>query len=179
MASLDIGVSVMIGETERVTLWTRNFVEKAARIMQDKGIKPELEVYDIGGMVEAEDLISKGLLAKPYWYSFSFGMQRTVQNVIPFSPKNLMHLADLVPADALFTAFGIGPDETPAVVQSMLLGGHARVGFEDNPYYSRGVLAKSNAELVTRIAQIGRDLGRTIATPDETRELLGISPLRK
>ena len=169
----------MIGATERVTLWTRNFVEKAAKIMLEKGIKPELEVYGIGGMVEADELIKKGLLNKPYWISFGFGMQRTVQNKIPFTPKNMMHLVDLLPEDSMFTAFGIGPDETPAGVLSILLGGHARVGFEDNPYYNKGVLAKSNAELVARIARIGKDLGRTIATPDEARELLGIPKLQK
>jgi 3-keto-5-aminohexanoate cleavage enzyme len=174
MSSLDIGVSVMIGAKERVTLWTRNFVEKAAKIMLEKGIKPEPEVYGIGGMVEVGELIKKGLLTKPYWIGFGFGMERTVQNKIPFTPKNLMHLVDLLPEDSMFTAFGIGPDETPAAVQSMLLGGHVRVGFEDNPYYSKGVKAKSNAELVARIVRIGRDLGRIIATPDEARGLLGI-----
>ncbi len=85
-----------------------------------------------------------------------------------------MHLSDLLPADAMFTGFGIGPDETPAVVQAMLLGGHARVGFEDNPYYSKGVPARSNAELVARIARIGRDIGRTVASPEEARQLLGL-----
>lgn len=179
MSSLDIGVSVMIGETERVTLWTRNFVEKAAKIILEKGVKPELEVFGIGGMVEVGELIKKGLLTKPYWISFGFGMQRTVEYKMPFTPKNFMHLVDLLPEDSMFTGFGIGPDETPAVIQSMLLGGHARVGFEDNPYYSKGVLAKSNAELVARIVRIARDLGRTIATPDEARELLRISKLQK
>jgi 3-keto-5-aminohexanoate cleavage enzyme len=72
---------------------------------------------------------------------------------------------------------GVGATETLAVVQSILLGGHARIGFEDNLYYRRGVLAKSNAELVARIARIGTDLGRVIATPDEARELLGIPKL--
>ncbi len=178
MSSLDIGVSVSIGAIEKVTLWTRNFLEKATKIMLENGIKPELETYGITGMVEVGELIKKGLLTKPYWISFGFGMQRTIQYKIPFTPKNVMHLVDLLPEDSMFTAFGIGPDETPAVVQSILLGGHARVGFEDNPYYSKGVLAKSTAELVARIARIGRDLGRTIATPDEARELLGIPKLR-
>lgn len=90
-----------------------------------------------------------------------------------------MYLVDLLPEKALFTTLGIGPTETSAVAQSVLLGGHARVGFEDNPYYSKGVLAKSNAELVARIARIGRDVGREIASPDEARELLGIPKLKK
>ena len=178
MSSVDIGVSVMTGVTEKVTLWTRNFVDKAAKITLEKGIKPELEVYGIGHMVEVDELIKKELLTKPYWVSFGFGMQRTVQNKMPFTPRNMMHMVDLLPEDSMFSSFGIGSDETPAVVQSILLGGHVRVGFEDNPYYTKGVPAKSNAELVARVARIAKDLGRTIATPDEARELLGIERLQ-
>lgn len=180
MGSLDIGVSVLTGTPgERIFLWTRAFVEKAAKMMLEKGIKPEPEVYHVGGMVEVDDLIRKGLLPKPYWISFCLGMERTIQEVTPFTPKNLLHLVDLLPEDSLFTALGIGPVETPVVTQSILLGGHVRVGFEDNPYFSKGVLAKSNAELVARVARIGRDLGREIANPDEARELLGIPKLKK
>lgn len=97
----------------------------------------------------------------------------------PFTPKNLMHLVDQLPADSMFMSMGVAVMETPAVVQSILLGGHARVGFEDNYYYSRGVLAKSNAELVTRIARIARDLSVEIAKPDEARESLGLAKLQK
>jgi 3-keto-5-aminohexanoate cleavage enzyme len=180
MGSLDIGVSVLTGTTgERIFLWTRAFVEKAASMMLEKGIKPEPEVYHIGGMVEVNDLIKKGLLLEPYWISFCLGMERTIQEVTPFTPKNLMHLVDQLPEDSLFTTLGIGPVETRAVTQSILLGGHARVGFEDNPYHSKGVLAKSNAESVARVARIGRDLGREIASPDEARELLGLPKLKK
>lgn len=180
MGSLDIGVSVLTGTPEeRIFLWTRAFVEKVAKIMFEKGIKPEPEVYHVGGMVEVNDLISKGLLKKPYWISFCLGMERTIQEVTPFTPKNLMHLVDLLPEDSFFATLGIGPVETLAVTQSILLGGHARVGFEDNPYYSKGVLAKSNAELVARVARIGRDLGREIASPNEARQLLGIPLLQK
>ena len=89
-----------------------------------------------------------------------------------------MHLVDQLPPDSMFMTLGVGADETPAVVQSILLGGHARVGFEDNIYYSKGVLAGSNAEFVTRIARIGADLGRKIATPEEARELLRIPGLK-
>jgi 3-keto-5-aminohexanoate cleavage enzyme len=142
--------------------------------MRQKGIKPELEVYSVGGIVEVNELIKKGLITKPYWISFALGMERTVQHVTPYTPKNLMHLVEQLPEDSLFTALGIGPAETPVVTQSILLGGHVRVGFEDNPYFSKGVLAKSNAELVARIARIGKDLGREVATPDEARELLAI-----
>lgn len=178
MASLDIGVSVLAGDPERLFLWTRTFCEKTAKIFKNRNIKPELEVYTVGGLVEVKHLIFKGLIEKPYWISFCMGMERTIENVTPFSPKNLMHLIDQLPEDAMFSTLGIGPMETPAVTQSILLGGHARVGFEDNPYYSKGVLAKSNGELVARAARIGRDLGRDICTSEEARELLGIPSLK-
>lgn len=180
MASLDIGVSAFArAGQERVALWTRSFTERLAKAMLEKGIKPEPEVYTVGGMVEINYLIEKGLLSKPYWIDFPLDMQWTVQNVTPYTPRNLMHLVDQLPPDSMFMAMAIGAAETQAVTQSILLGGHARVGFEDNYYYSKGVLAKSNAELVARIAQIGRDLGRIIASPNEARELLGIPKLRK
>lgn len=175
MGSCDIGISVHTrpGE-EQISLWTRAFNERMTRAMFERGIKVEFEVYDIGGMVEVNYLIEKIPIPKPYSIQFPMDMQRTRQNVIPWSPKNLMHLVEELPAESIFMAFGVGNTELPATVQSILLGGHVRVGFEDNLYYSRGVQAKSNAELVTRIARIGSDLGRKIATPNEIRELLGL-----
>lgn len=175
MATTDIGVIVFMqaGE-ERITPWTRSFNERITRAMVEKGIKPEFEVYGVGGMVEVNYLIEKIPLSKPYWIDFTLDVQRTAQNVTPFTPKNLIHLVDQLPPDSMFMTMGVAATETPAVVQSILLGGHARVGFEDNYLYRKGVLAKSNAELVARVARIGSELGRKVATPDEARRLLGI-----
>ena len=179
MASVDIGVVVfMQGDEERITPWTRSFDERLTKAMLEKSIKPEFEIYGLGGMVELNYLIENTPLTKPYWIDFALDMQRTAQSATPFTPKNLMYLAEQLPSDSMFMTMGVASTETPAAVQSILLGGHARVGFEDNLYYSRGVLAKSNAELVARIVRIGSDLGRTIATPDETRQLLSIPKLR-
>lgn len=180
MATADIGVSVLMraGE-ERMMLWTRLFNERILKAMVERNIKPEFEVYGIGGIVEVNYLIELVSPSKPYWIDFPLDMQKTLENVTPFTPKNLMNLVDHLPPDSMFMAMGVAGAETPAVVQSILLGGHARVGFEDNYYYSKGILAKSNAELVARVARIGRDLGRTVATPDEARELLGIPKLQK
>ena len=178
MASVDIGVVVfMQGDEERITPWTRSFDERLTKAMLEKGIKPEFEIYGLGGIVELNYLIENTPLTKPYWIDFALDMQRTAQSATPFTPKNLMHLVEQLPPDSMFMTLGVAATETQAAVQSILLGGHARVGFEDNLYYSRGVLAKSNAELVARIARIGSDLGRTIATPDEARRLLGIPKL--
>lgn len=123
MASMDIGIAVHTGATERVTLWTRNFLDTIAKTMLDKGIKPEPEIFNDGGMVEISELIRKGLLTKPYWIGLCFGLQRTSQNRMPYTPKHMMHLVDLLPEEAMFTTAGVGPDETPAAVLSILLGG--------------------------------------------------------
>ena len=175
MISIDTAVLVATrGAEETVTLWTRSVTKDLAGAAQGRGIKVELETFGVGGFVEADYLIGEGLFDKPYWFNFALDMHRTVQNVTPYSVKNLLHLVEHLPQEAMFTTMGIGATEIQAVTASMLLGGHARVGFEDNLYYSRGVLAKSNAELVERVAKIGRELGRTIATPNEARKLLGI-----
>ncbi len=180
MVSVNIGVAVFMraGE-ERIVPWTRSTGERITKALVEKGIKPEFELYyGVGSLVEVKYLIEKIPLSKPYWIDFPLDMQRTVQNATPFTPKNLMHLVEQLPPDSMFMTMGVAATETPAVVQSILLGGHARVGFEDNYYYRKGVLAKSNAELVSRIARIGTDLGREIATPDKARELLGIPKLK-
>lgn len=178
MASVDIGVVVIMQEgEERIIPWTRSFYEKLTKAMLEKRIKPEFEIWGPGGIVELNYLIETTQLTKPYWIDFVLGAQRTTQGATPFTPKSLMHLVEQLPPDSMFMTMGVANAETPAVVQSILLGGHARVGFEDNLYYSKGVLAKSNAELVARIVRIGCDLGRIIATPDEARFLLGIPKL--
>jgi len=88
-----------------------------------------------------------------------------------------MHLVDLLPGDTIFSVLGIGPVEFQATTLSILLGGNVRVGFEDNIYIEKGKLAENNAESVAKIVRIARELGREIASPSETREMLGIPPL--
>jgi len=88
-----------------------------------------------------------------------------------------MQLVDSLPLDSMFTTMGIAADELPAIVQSILLGGHVRVGFEDNVNYKRGQRAESNAQLVARAARIARELGCEIATPAEARKMLNIPQL--
>ncbi len=181
LVSFNVGVAVfMRAGKEQLRPWTRSFGERMLKELLDRGIKPEFELH--GGLgslaVEVKYFIENFPLPKPYWIDFPLGMQRTAQNATPYTPRTMMHLVDQLPPDSMFMTLAVGADETPAVVQSILLGGHARVGFEDNIYYSRGVLARSNAEFVTRIARIGTDLGRKVATPEEARELLGIPGLK-
>lgn len=181
LVSFNVGIGVfMRAGKELLRPWTRSFGERMLKALLDRGIKPEFELHGgVGSVaVEVRYYVENFPLPKPYWIDFPLGMQRTAQNATPYTPRNLMHLVDQLPPDSMFMTLAVGADETPAVVQSILLGGHARVGFEDNIYYSRGVLARSNAEFVTRIARIGTDLGRTIATPDEARDLLGLPRLQ-
>lgn len=181
MASLNMGVGIAVfpgTEEERTVVWSRSFHKKTARLMLERGIKPEMEIYNPAMMENVYTLIDEGLLKKPYWVSFVMGMQAVNQNAIRYTPRNLMNYLDMLPQDAMFSVLGVGRDELPATTLSILLGGHVRVGLEDNIYYSRGVLA-ANAKLVERIARIGRELGREIATPDEARQLLGIPSLAR
>lgn len=163
---------------EGIILWTRSFIERLTRESVKRGSKPEFFVFGVGGLAEVNNLVEKIPVPKPYWIDITVDIHKYAQNTMPFTPQNLMHVVSQLPADSMFMTTGVADAETPAAVQSILLGGHTRVGFEDNLYYSKGVLAKSNAELVTRIARIGTDLGRKIASPAEARELLGMPQLK-
>ncbi len=181
MASLDITAPRMItfGGKEVMYITTLPEIEYGAKVMLERGVKPELEVFNPVLLEDVKVLIEKKLLAKPYWISFVMGMHRINRIYMPYSHRLLMQLVDSLPADSLFTVMGVGTDELPATTQSILWGGHLRVGFEDNVYYRRGELAKSNAELVARAARIGRDVGCEIASPAEARQILNIPPLKK
>lgn len=180
MASLDVTMPRMItfGGKESIFITTLPEIEYGAKVMLERGVKPELEVFNPVLMEDVYILIEKNLLAKPYWISFVMGMRRINRAYMPYSSRLLMQLIDTLPGDSLFTVMGVGTDELPATTQSILLGGHLRVGFEDNVYYRKGEFAQSNAQLVARAARIGRDLGCQIASPAEARELLNIQPLK-
>jgi 3-keto-5-aminohexanoate cleavage enzyme len=179
MASLEVAPSniIMDGKVYNM-LWDRLWAEGAAKYLKEKGIKPEVEIYNNSDMDDLEYLIEKGVLPKPYYVSFVLGMHRVNNQASRYSPRHLMHLVDLLPPDSLFSVLGIGAVEFDATTLSILLGGNVRVGFEDNIYIEKGKLAKNNAESVAKIVRIARDLGREIASPAEVREMLGIPPLK-
>lgn len=182
MASLSVYFTRMItfGGVETVRVCTLPEIEHGAKAMFERGIKPELEIYNPVSMHHVYGMIDKGLLTKPYWMQFVFGMQRVCMSFQPYSPRYLMWLVDMLPPDSMFTVAGVGVREEVSVTTlSILLGGHLRVGFEDNVYYKRGQLAESNAQLVARGVRIGRELGCEIATPDEARKMLGLPKLKK
>jgi 3-keto-5-aminohexanoate cleavage enzyme len=179
MASLDMGyvvINLRDGSEYKID-WTNAFLMRAAKIMQDRGIKPELEIFNNSQMDNVRVLVEKGLLTPPFSYSFVMGMNRVNQNAVSWNPKTLMAYVDTLPPQSLFSTLGIGTQQFHATVQSLLLGGGVRVGFEDNIFYRKGELARSNAHLVERIVTVIRDLGLEPATPAEARDMLGIPQL--
>jgi 3-keto-5-aminohexanoate cleavage enzyme len=166
-----------IGREEKVVMISMEDIEYSAKTMLDRGIKPEFEVYSPVVMEDIYTMTSKGLVKKPCWINFVFGMRRANRGYMNFSPQMLMYLMDLLPPDSFCNVMGVGGQELPATVLSIQLGGHVRVGFEDNIYYRKGKLAESNAQLVARVARIGKELGCQIATPAEARDILQIPQL--
>ena len=124
------------------------------------GVKPEIEVFDSGDIKLANQLLDSGVLPRPPFFQVVLG----AGNGFASTPETLMYARSLLPADAVWAAMGIGAMEFPIVAQACLLGGHVRVGLEDNLYISKGVLAPSNAALVERAAQIVGLLGKSVAT---------------
>ncbi len=180
MVSIEIAPCIIVWKGKAIPFnWNRLWAEKVAKDIMDKGIKPEIEIYNDGQMDDLKYLIDKGVFKKPYYVSFVTNMHRVASGFSRFSPRHLLHLVDLLPSDAIFSTLGIGvPTQFEATTMSILLGGNVRVGFEDNVYIEPGKLAKNNAELVEKIVRIARELGREIATPAEAREMLGIPPLQ-
>jgi len=144
----------------------------------ENNTKPELEVYDSGMINNMAHLIQRGYLKKPVYIQFVMGV---LGGITP-SPENLMFLVDYTKkliGDFEFSVCVAGRAQFPICTQSLLLGGHVRVGLEDNLYLERGRMAKSNAEQVAKIIRIARELGLEPATPDEGREILGLKGLDK
>lgn len=152
---------------------------KLAELMQSKGIKPEWEAFSPAHLTgEMSTLIDAGFDTAPYLVNMVLGMHTVFQNAMPYSPRILQHMVDLLPTNAIFTVSASGPEQTHALTNALLLGGHVRVGLEDYPYYSSGEPAE-NARLVERIVRIIRDLGMEPASPAEARELLGLPALTR
>ena len=179
MASLDITIPRMItfGDKEKIFITTLSDIKYGAKVMLKMGIKPELEVFNPVVMEDVYALIDENILSKPYWFNFVMGMRRINRSYMSYSSKLLIQLVDQMPENALFSTMGVASDQTPATTQSILLGGHVRVGFEDNIYYKRGELAESNAQLVAKVVRIAKELGCEIASPQEAREMLAIPKL--
>ena len=138
--------------------------------MKEFGVRPELEIFDKGHLANARRLAKEGLLTFPQHVDFVLG----VPGGMEASVANLCDLVDDLPQGCTWSVAGIGRQQLPMALAAIAMGGHVRVGLEDNLYYSKGRLAR-NEELVARIARIAEEAGRPVATPDEAREILGLS----
>lgn len=151
--------------------FTYRLVEAFARAMKEKGIKPELETYHSGGAWVIRDLVERELIESPVYVQTVMGYQTSS---FP-TPENVLQLIKEFPPGAIWLCSGIGPFQLPMTTLALLLGGHARVGLEDNLYLKRGQKLKSNAEVVARTVRIAHELNRQVATPAQARSMLGIS----
>ena len=144
------------------------FLEKLGRSMIENGIRPEIEVFDAGMFYNAAYYMKQGVINSPGYYQFVLGAPGGTAATV----ENLVYLKSLLPADAIWSAFGIGAGHLPIMFAALALGGHVRVGMEDNVLYAKGRLAKSNAEFVARAGRLIREANNEVATSDEAREIL-------
>ena len=169
MATLDCGTMNFGGDD--IFINTENTIIFFAEEMNRLGIKYELECFDKGMVDMALRLHKMGYIKKPMHFNFVLG----VIGGISATPRDLNFLIESIPQESTYTVTAIGKHEFPMISQSIEKGGHVRVGFEDNVYLSKGVLAKSNGELVEKVVQIANEFGRVIASPNEARKILKIT----
>lgn len=166
MATLDCGTCNFGGD--EVFVNTENTIKNFGRLMIERGVKPEVEVFDKGMIDYAIKYAKQGFIKEPMHFDFVLGVQMAA------TVRDLSFMVDSIPAGSTWTVSGIGRHEFPLAAVAIAMGGHVRVGFEDNVYIEKGVLAKSNGESVEKVVRIAKELGREIATPDEAREILGL-----
>jgi uncharacterized protein (DUF849 family) len=160
------------------TMWfrTRAFINspehiaEIARTARAAGVVPELECFDSGDINLAKHMIEEGTIAAPFFWQIVMG----VNFGAAATPETMIYLRDLLPEGSIWAAFGVGPHAYPMLAQALLLGGHARIGLEDNYYLEKGVKAPHNAALVEKAVSIMRSLGHEPATAAEARQTLGI-----
>ncbi|MGE5483953.1 MAG: 3-keto-5-aminohexanoate cleavage protein [Ignavibacteriales bacterium] len=149
---------------------TFSTMEVFARAIKERGLKPEIECFDAGHINNAAILVKRGLISPPLHFDFVLG----VPGAMTGNARDVVFMSEGIPAGSTWQVAGIGRYELPDAAMAILMGGHVRVGFEDNIYYSKGRLADSNAELVARVSRLAAELCREVATPDEARAILGI-----
>lgn len=168
MATLDCGTLNFGGDDIFVN--TENMIKEFGSRMIEKDIKPECEVFDKSMIDMALRLAKKGFIKQPIHFDFVMG----VNGGISGEPRDLLFMYESIPSDATFTVAGVGRYQLPLTMMAIVLGGHVRVGFEDNIYYTKGVPATSNGQFVERVVRLAKEFGREIATPDEARKILGL-----
>jgi 3-keto-5-aminohexanoate cleavage enzyme len=171
MATLDCGTLNFGGD--EVFMNTENTIKYFAERMIERGIKPELECFDKSMIDMALRLHKKGYIKDPMHFDLVMGVNGGITGEL----RDFVFLVDSLPAGSTYTVAGVGRFEFPLAMAAIIYGGHVRVGFEDNVYLSKGVLAKSNGELVAKVVRMAKELGREIATPAEARQILGLKAI--
>ena len=172
ICSLDL--NTLLGRTgTTATINLTEHITRIAELVQAEGVKPELEVFGPGDIVLAQDLMASGVLKGRQLFQMVLGTKYGA----PASTQMMQAMQAMLPEDSEWAAFGIGRLAYPMLAQSVLLGGHARMGFEDNIYMKRGVLAPGNGPMIEKAARMIEDLGGTVATPTEARDILGLKKL--
>jgi 3-keto-5-aminohexanoate cleavage enzyme len=169
MATLDCGTCNFGGD--EIFENTENMIIEFAAKMKEFNVKPECEVFDKGMIDMALRLHKKGLIHDD---NLHFNFVMGVNGGISATARDLVFMAGSIPSNSTWTVAGIGRSEFPMAAMAITMGGHVRVGFEDNVYLEKGVLAESNADLVAKVVRIAKELGREVATPDEARAILGL-----
>ncbi|MCL2676218.1 MAG: 3-keto-5-aminohexanoate cleavage protein [Firmicutes bacterium] len=169
MATLDCGTLNFGGDDIFVN--TENMIIEFVSRMNKLKIKPECEVFDKSMIDTALRLSAKGHIPSPLHFNLVMG----VNGGISGTPRDLLFMRGSLPPDATFTVSGVGKCQLDMAVMAIIMGGHVRVGFEDNVYLKKGILLKSNAEIVKKIARIAGEFNREIATPDEARSILKLA----
>lgn len=172
MATLDCGTMNFGGD--EIFVNTENMIIEFVTRMNERGIKPEMECFDKSHIDMALRLVRKGYIKPPLHFNFVLGVNGGAAGTV----RDLLFLKESLPEGATFTTSGVGRVQLDMNVASMLLGGHVRVGFEDNLKYNCERNGVSNAEFVERIVRIAKELNLEIATPAEARQILGL-PERK
>jgi len=168
MASYTAG-SVNIGPDIHAN--PKHFLESLASQMLENGVKPEIEIFETGMINNALTVAKKGIIKAPFHFQFVLG----VPGGMPATPKNLVHLCDSIPEGSTWSVAGIGRGNLAMTSMAIHMGGHVRVGMEDNVYLKRGVLAKSNADFVKRIKKMAEEFDRPVASANEAREILHLN----
>lgn len=147
-------------------------IEYWAETMAARKVKPNV-VFEAGMITNAVSLIERGWIDAPYYFTFVVGQE----GAMAATAKNLLFLKESLPVGSIWGVVGHGGSDLTLSVLAMTMGGHVRAGFEDNPYYRPGELARSNAQLIERLVRIADEFGLTPATPAEAREMLGLKPV--
>jgi uncharacterized protein (DUF849 family) len=179
MCTLDAQtICASFGDKEILVPTTPRRTRELARKMKQRGIKPEWEVFSLEDIVQdVSRMIEERLDDPPYFINIVLGVN-AFQGALPYTPRILQLMVDHLPKGAVFNVSAIGSAQLPATAQALVLGGHVRVGLEDNLYYAKGDLA-TNVRLMERMVRIARELGFEPATPEEAREIMGLKPLHQ